>query len=382
MEGVRVLELSQFLPGPHLTMMMADQGADVIKIEPPTGEPNRAIGVQQGGTSVFFRNTHRGKRSVALNLKQPEAVDAFLRLAETADVVVESFRPGVVGRLGVDYDAIAARNSRIVYCSISAFGQTGPYASRPAHDLGVEALGGTLSVNLGSDGKPTSPGVPVADVTGSMMGLSAILMALYRREKTGAGDYIDISMHDSLLSWTANALGPVFGESRAPDPKRERTWGGAAFYRLYETADGQHLALAGRELKFVRALLEALGRPDLEPLCAGEPGAVEDPVREFLDETFRGKTLAEWEAWFGGMDIAWAPVKNLREAFDDPHARARQMRLLDDDRLEHVGSPLKFRNEPGAVRFHAPDFGEHNKEVFSELGLDEQEIADLTPGTK
>lgn len=376
-----MLELSQFLPGPHLTMMMADQGADVIKIEPPTGEPNRAIGVQQAGTSVFFRNTHRGKRSVALNLKQPEAVEAFLRLAETADVVVESFRPGVVARLGVDYDAVAARNSRVIYCSISAFGQTGPYAHRPAHDLGVEALGGTLSVNLGQDGKPTSPGVPVADVTGSMMGLSAILMALYRREQTGRGDYIDISMHDSLLSWTANALGPVFGEGRAPNPKLERTWGGASFYRLYETADGQFLSLAGRELKFVRVLLEALGRPDLEPLCAGEPGPIEDPVREFLEEAFRGKTLAQWEQWFEGLDVAWAPVKDLRQAFDDVHVQARQMRVVDSDGLEHVGSPLKFKNESGSIRFHAPDFGEHNQEVFAELGLDEREIASLTPGS-
>lgn len=362
-------------------MMMADQGADVIKIEPPTGEPNRAIGAQQGGTSVFFRNTHRGKRSVALNLKDPAAVEVFLQLAETADVVVESFRPGVVNRLGVDYDTIAARNPRIIYCSISAFGQTGPYAKRPSHDLGVEALGGTLSVNLGQDGKPTSPGVPVADVTGSMMGLSAVLMALYRRTETGEGDYIDISMHDSLLSWTANALGPVFGEGRAPIPKQERTWGGGSFYRLYETADGKHLALAGRELKFVQTLLDALGRSDLVQLCSGEPGPVEDPVREFLDETFKTKTLAEWGAWLTGKDVAWAPVQDLREAFDDAHVSARQMHLVDGQGFEHVGSPLKFRNEPGEVRFHAPDFGEHNREVFLELGLDEQAIAGLTPGS-
>ncbi len=374
--GLRIIELSQFLPGPHLTMMMGDQGAEVIKVEPPNvGEPNRHIGVRQAGCSVFFRNTHRGKKSIALNLKDARGREALLKLADTADVFVEAFRPGVVDRLGVGYEAVASRNPRIVYCSISAFGQTGPLALRPAHDLSIEALSGALSINVGSDNAPTNPGIPAADMAGSMLALAGVLMALYRREQSGQGDYLDMSMQDALLSFTANALGPVFGEKRAPVPKEERTWGGASFYRVYETRDGRHLTLGGRELKFVRNFLEAWDRLDLLSYCEGEPGPVEAPVVEFLTELFAGKTLAQWEAWFAGRDICWAPVKNLREAFDEPHVQARAMRIEETPQIEHVGSPFKFKHEPGRVEFSVPSLGEHTADLLREVGYSAEELA-------
>lgn len=380
LDGLRVIELSQFLPGPHLTMMMGDQGAEVIKVEPPAGEPNRHIGVHQAGCSVFFRNTHRGKKSIVLNLKEPRGVEALLRLAETADVVVEAFRPGVVDRLGVGYEAVAARNPRVVYCSISAFGQTGPYAQRPAHDLSIEALSGALSVNLGGDNAPTNPGIPAADMAGSMLALAGVLMALFKREQTGEGDYLDMSMQDALLSFTANALGPTFGEKRAPVPKEERTWGGASFYRVYETGDRRHLTLGGRELKFVRNFLAAVDRLDLLAYCEGEPGPAEAPVVEFLSELFKSKTLAEWERWFEGRDICWAPVKDLREAFDDPHVQARQMRLNEPGGIEHVGSPFKFKREPGRVEFDVPGLGEHTHEVLGRVGYSADELRVMENG--
>src|SRR5580693_5815891 len=182
LEGLRVIDLSLFLPGPHLTMMMADHGAEVIKVESPDGEPNREFGPKEGGHSVYFRNTHRGKKSLCLNLKRPAAREALLRLAASADVFVEAFRPGVVERLGVGYAAVAARNPRIVYCSIAAFGQSGPYRDLPAHDLATEALAGIVSVNLGSDGEPVLPPVPAADMAASLMAFGGILAALYRRE--------------------------------------------------------------------------------------------------------------------------------------------------------------------------------------------------------
>ena len=375
--GLRVIELSQFLPGPHLTMMMGDQGAEVIKVEPPAGEPNRHIGVHQAGCSVFFRNTHRGKKSIVLNLKKPAGRDALLKLAETADVLVEAFRPGVVDRLGVGYAAVAQRNPRIVYCSISAFGQTGPYAQRPAHDLSIEALSGALSVNLGSDNAPTNPGIPAADMAGSMLALAGVLMALYSREQTGQGDYLDMSMQDALLSFTANALGPTFGEKRAPVPKEERTWGGAAFYRVYATRDGRHLTMGGREIKFVRNFLEGVDRLDLLPCCEGEPGPAEAPVAEFLTTLFASKTLAQWERWFAGRDICWAPVRDLRQAFDDPHVQARAMRLTESDDIEHVGSPFKFQHEPGRVDFAVPGLGEHTQQVLGAAGYSAEQLATM-----
>ena len=185
LEGVKVLDLSMFLPGPHLTMMMADHGANVIRVEPPEGEPTRHIGARQGDSSVWFANTHRHKRSVVINLKQPSGVQALLRLAAAADVVIEAFRPGVVDRLGVGPAAVRALNPRVVYCSISAFGQSGPLARRVAHDLSVQAETGVVGLTRGADGQPTLPGLAAADMAASLMALSGILMALLRREKTG-----------------------------------------------------------------------------------------------------------------------------------------------------------------------------------------------------
>ena len=294
LEGVRVLDLSLFLPGPHLTMTMADHGADVVKVEPPTGEPVRNVGLRQNGHSVWFRNTHRNKRCIVLDLKTDEARAAFLTLAAGVDVIVEAFRPGVVERLGVGYEAVRAVNPGIVYCSISAFGQTGPMAHHPAHDLAVQAEAGLVSVNLGADGQPAMPGLPAADMAASLTALSGILMALLRRQTTGLGDYLDIAMYDSLLAWTPNVMGPVLAENRAPVVKDERSWGGAAFYGIYATACGGHLTLAGSEAKFVHALLGALGRPELAPLALQPPGAGHEPPRVFLRSTFATRTLAQW----------------------------------------------------------------------------------------
>ena len=368
LEGIKVLDLSMFLPGPHLTMMMADHGADVIRIEPPTGEPTRDIGKRQGDMSVWFQNTHRNKRSVVLDLKQTEAVQAFLQLARDADVVIEAFRPGVVDRLGVGYEAVRAVNPRIVYCSISGFGQTGPNAKRVAHDLSIEAESGVVSLNVGSDGRPVIPCIPAADMAGSLMALSGILMALLRREKTGQGDFIDISMQDSLISWTVNVVSPVFAEQRALDVRDERSLGGAAFYNLYRCADGRDLSLGGSEIKFAKNLLTALGRPDLIELCKLPPGSGQDPVKAFLSSTFATQPLAHWEAMLSELDVCWAPVNNLHQALQSDHLAARDMVVKFPDGQIHLGIPIKFTNEPGLIRPIAPQLGEHTQSVLAEVG--------------
>lgn len=359
MDGFRVLDLSQFLPGPMLTQMLADHGAEVVKIEPPSGEPVRKVGYRSGGESVWFRNTHRGKKSVLLDLKQPDAVEAFLRLAETADVVVEAFRPGVVDRLGIGYAEVSARNPRIVYASISAFGQTGPESRRPAHDLGIEALAGTVSLNLGQNGKPANPNVPVADMAGSFTALAGILMALLRREKSGCGDYLDVSMQDAAMAWLPNLVGSTFAEHRAPVVKDERSWGGYAFYRPYETADGRHVVLAGVEHKFIETLLGALGRGDLKDAALSPPGPTQQPVKDFLAATFRQKTRDEWVAWFADKDVCFAPVLDLKEAFDQPQVAHRGMVLLDGQGEKHLGVPIKFLDEPASPDLRLPGLGEH-----------------------
>ncbi len=380
LEGIRVLDLSQFLPGPHLTMMMADHGADVIRIESPDGEPSRELGARQGEKTVWFNNTHRGKRSIVLNLKKPAALDAFLKLAAGADVIVESFRPGVVDRLGVGYEAVKAVNPGIVYCSISAFGQTGPNRLKPAHDLSVQAESGLVSLNEGQDGKPAMPNIPPADVLGSLMAMNGIVMALLRRAQTGNGDYVDISMQDSLVSWLVNVVSPVFAEDRSPIPRKERSLGGNAFYNIYETQDGAYLTLGGSEMKFAENLLNKLDRPDLIDSCRTPPGDGQDPARLFLKEVMLTKTLAEWEVLLNSIDVCWAPVRTLRDGLASEHLRERQMRLdfPDPERpgktLTHLGIPIKYSNEPGEVKAVAPKLGENTAEILSEAGFSAEQI--------
>lgn len=378
LEGLRVLDLSLFLPGPVLTQMMADHGAEVIKLEPiGAGEPNREIGQKRDGVTVYFANTHRNKKSIQLNLKTDEGRAIALDLAASCDVMIEAFRPGVAARLGVGYEAVSARHPGIVYCSMSAWGQDGPYVSRPAHDLTCEAMAGILSINLGPDGRPAIPGVAGADMLSSMMTLSALLMALLRRKETGQGDYIDVAMADSLIAALANNMGTSFADKRAPDVACERALGGYAMYEIYETSDGRHVVLGGSEMHFAAAALNKLGRPDLLDLCQPPPGPHQNPVKDFLRATFRTNTMAHWEKEFDGVDCAFAPVKNLREACDDIQLRHRQMIVEDERGWEHIGMPIKFKHEPGQLKFQFAKLGEHTEQVLASLGHDAAALARL-----
>lgn len=209
------------------------------------------------------------------------------------------------------------------------------------------------------------------------MAFCGVLMALLRRKDTGKGDYIDISMMDSLQSWTANVTGPAFtGEPESP-PRHTRTLGGYGLYNIYETRDGRFITLGGSETKFARNLLTALGREDLIPICEQAPGPAHDPVKEFLRQTFLTQTWQEWIDWFEGRDICFAPVKTLREGFDDSHTHARHMLLKDDRGWEHIGIPIKFRDEPGRVNFHAPELGENSQEILGSLNYSVDEIEAL-----
>ena len=378
LEGIRVLDLSLFLPGPCLTQIMADHGAEVIKLEPfHGGEPNREIGLKRDGVSVFFANTHRGKKSIKINLKTDEGREIVMRLAAQCDVMIEAFRPGVVERLGVSYEQVRRRAPHIVYCSISAFGQTGPYVNKPAHDLATEAYAGIVSVNLGPDDRPGIPGVANADMLSATMGLSGVLMALLRRKETGQGDYIDLAMMDTVFSAVPNSIGPVFAEKRPPIPKHERSWGGNAMYRIYATKDDKYVVLGGAEIHFASNVLTKMGRPDLIELCQPPPGPTQDPVKEFLTETFKTRTQAEWLEWFDDVDAAFAPVNDLRQAADDPQLRARDMVIEDERGWEHLGIPIKFTNEPGRMDLTFATLGEHTVETVRGLGYTDGEISEM-----
>jgi crotonobetainyl-CoA:carnitine CoA-transferase CaiB-like acyl-CoA transferase len=247
----------------------------------------------------------------------------------------------------------------------------------PAHDLSIQADSGTVFINEGADGQPAMPGMPVADMAGSLMALSGILMALYRRTQTGMGDYLDISMQDSLVAWLPNVMGPVFAEQRSPVVKHERSWGGAAMYGIYRTSDDQFLTLGGSEVKFATNLLTAFGREDLVELCKQPPGPVQDPVKVFLRERFESETLAYWAQWLQDVDVCWAPVRGLHEAMHESHLCEREMLLRDERGNEHLGIPIKYTDEPGTVVFDLPQLGQDNEPILRGLGLGENEIRSL-----
>lgn len=340
LDGIKVVDLSQFLPGPMLTVMLADQGAAVTKVEPPAGDPARTQGPFEAGHSIWFRNLNRGKTAVTLDLKTPAGAAALWALIADADVLVEGFRPGVIARLGFGYAAVAARHPGIVYCSMTAFGQTGPMADHPAHDLGVWAESGLLAVNDGADGTPVVPGVAASDMAAGLTGLAAVLMALIGKARTGAGAYIDVAMLNALLPWSVHVAGLALAGGPAPASVNQRSLGGAAFYNVYACADGRHIVLCGRELKFARTLLGDLGRLDLLPLAEAEAGPAQALLRAFLSQTFAGRTQAEWTDWFHGRDVAFAPVRDLADGF----ARSGLI-VTDADGGHHIAPAIRFAGE-------------------------------------
>lgn len=356
LSGIKVVDLTQFLPGPMMTVMMADHGAEVVKIEPPAGDPARAMAPFEAGQSVWFRTLNRGKTSLALDLKSPEGKARLWDEIDGADVFVEGFRPGVMARLGFGYEAVAARNPRIIYCSISAFGQSGALAHHPAHDMAVQALAGFLSVNNAPGGDPVVPGVPAADAAAGLTALSGVLMALIGRERTGRGDYLDIAMFDSLLPWCAHIAGDAIIGGPSPRSEDQRSLGGAAFYQVYRTADGRHVALGGREEKFVATLLTALGREDLIPLGSAPAGEPQAPLTAYLRDTFATRSRDAWAAWFADKDVAFAPVLDFREALDQPHIAERGL-LVEADGAHHLAPAIRFKGEDW-VPGKAPELGE------------------------
>ena len=357
LSGIKVVDLSQFLPGPMLTVMMADQGAEVIKVEPVAGDPARSQAPFENGLSVWFANLNRGKASIVLDLKSDAGKARLRDLIAGADVFVEGFRPGVMARLGFGWDDVRSLNPRIVYCSISAFGQKGALAQHPAHDMAVQAMAGFISVNDSGDGSaPVVPGVPAADVAAGLTGLAAVLMALIGREKSGQGDYLDIAMFDSLLPWSAHIAGEALAGGEPPRSSAQRSLGGAAFYNVYACADGRHIVLGGRELKFATSLLTALGRPDLITLAEAEAGPAQAPLVAFLRDTFRTRSRDEWTMFMHDLDVAYAPVLNFAEAFVQPHVAERGLIATADGR-HHIAPAIRFAGEdwtPGAV----PELGQ------------------------
>jgi crotonobetainyl-CoA:carnitine CoA-transferase CaiB-like acyl-CoA transferase len=379
LRGIRVLDLSRLLPGPFLTMILADMGADVVKVEDPrVGDYMRAVPPVKGGIAGRFLAVNRGKRSMALDLKAPAGRDALLQMAARADVLVESFRPGVMDKLGVGYAALAERNPKIVVCSISGYGATGPYVHRAGHDLDYIALAGVLAMTGPAGGAPQMPGVQIADLAGgALWSATAILGALVGRERNGRGAHLDISMTEGALALLAADLGNLDCGAHATRGA-ETLNGGLACYGVYRTKDDRYLAVGALEPKFWIALNQAIGRPPNVAEVIGTPEQ-QIKVRGELAAVFATRTADEWQAALAPHDCCVEIVTELDELPSHPLHQAREVFFSIDGGagvgpVQQVRTPIGRPKDP--VR-PPPRHGEHTREVLAEYGFAAAEIAAL-----
>jgi alpha-methylacyl-CoA racemase len=373
--GVRVLDFTRLLPGPVCTLYLADLGADVVKIEDTgAGDYARSIGAQGHGPSAFFRNINRGKRSLAVDLKTAEGCDCVLALARGADIVVESFRPGVMTALGLDYAVIDARNPRVVYASISGYGQTGPRAAMAGHDINYLGYAGVLDQTGTTGGAPAICNLQVADLLGGAASAAiAILAALAGAGRSGRGRYIDVAMADAALAHQHFALQALTVHGHTLPRGDDLLSGGVPCYGVYPTQDGRYLAVGALEDKFWRLLCAALGRDDLAPhgLATGDEGA---RVRAELVAIFAAQPLSHWIARFHAVDCCVTPVATLDEALADPQFRARGMVGQRDDGSRYFAPPWTLARDAAFVARDAPRQGEHSREILASAGYETQAI--------
>lgn len=384
LEGLKILDLSRLAPGPFCSMMLGDLGADVLLIEaPPEGKMGAMAVLGRGADAekvAAYNVLARNKRSLVLNLREQEAREIFYKLADDADVVLEGFRPGVVKRLGVDYETLIKRNPRLVYCSLSGFGQTGPYSNLVGHDINYISVGGALGM-IGWPGQPpTIPANVIADFAGG--GLHAafgILAALMGREKTGKGQYVDIAMSDGVLALLASFVGPVLMGGESPGRGTNLLNGSVPHYNVYECADGGWISIGSLEPHFFVNLCKALGCEQFIPRQY-DPSAREE-IRAYFETKFREKPRDEWFRILSETDICAGPIYSLREALDDPHNRARGMVVEVDHptlgKIPHLGIATKLSETPGSVRTTAPLPGQHTDDVLASLGFDATAVAAL-----
>lgn len=377
LEHIRILDLSRLAPGPYCTMILGDLGANIIKIE----DTNPAYAPPRDEKTAAYNAHDRNKRGLTLNLRLDSARQVFYKLAERADVVVEGFRPGVAKRLAVDYDTISKINPKIVYCSISGFGQDGPYRLMAGHDPNYISIAGAMGVIGTADGPPVAPLNLLADYAGGgMQGAIGILAALAAREQTGKGQYVDISMMDGVMSLLASETSAYFMTGNPPRRGKTMLTGAVPYFYNYETKDGKYIALGCAEPYFWEAVCRALGREDYVTHQNTEGAKREEIFRTFKD-IFHTKTRDEWWEILKQIDSCATPVYDYEEVFDDPQVRQRQMMIEVQHptlgKVKQVGIGIKLSDTPGAVRSTAPLLGQHTEEVLKEAGYTSQQIAAL-----
>jgi alpha-methylacyl-CoA racemase len=382
--GVRVLDLSRLLPGGFCSLLMADLGAEVLKVE-DTGmgdyvrwaEP-KYEGADQSADSALFLSLNRGKRSIRINLKEERGREVLLRLAREYDVLLESFRPGVLDRLGVGYERLREENPGLVYCAISGYGQDGPYRDRSGHDMNYLGLIGMLGLTGEPDGPPVQPAGQIADIGGgALMAAFGILAALRERDRSGEGQLVDVSMADGALSWLAMVAGRYFCDGHVPERGKLELAGGLICYRPYECKDGW-VSLGALEPKFWTNWCNGVGRPDLVEKQFEPPGS---KVHEEVQGIFKDRSRDDWQRFASDYDCCLEPVLDLDEALESELVQAREMVVeLDQpgtDGVKQLGVPVKLSRTPGGPDAPGPVLGEHTREVLAGLGYSESDVGEL-----
>lgn len=384
LHGIRVLDLTHFHAGPYAAMILGDMGADVLKVEPPRGDPMRALGeCFVGGESVMFLSVNRNKRGLALDLKSPRGAELGLELAKRSDVVMHNFRPGVDARLGLDYEAVNAVNPRVVYCAVSAFGQTGPYAARPAVDPILQAMSGLMSITGEPDGPPVQVGASLSDTAGSLMAVRGILLALFARERFGIGQKVSASMLDGSLSLLVGREGPYFASGRPPG-RAGNVIRHSAPSGTYRTQDG-HVMLAVMSEAFWQRFCTAVDLPDLADDERFATNELRRTRRDELDGIVSGAlaqaSTEEWLDRFATHDVPAGPVNDLHEALTDPQTVANEMVVSmahpTAGDIRGIGIPVKLSQTPGSIRHPPPLLGQHTRAVLAELGVGRRRCEEL-----
>jgi len=382
LSSLKILDFSTLLPGPFATMLLADWGADVLRVEAPH-RPDivRIMPPFDDGISAWHALINRNKRSIALDLKQPGAVDVVKSLVETYDIVLEQFRPGVMDRLGIGYDALKEINPRLIFCSLTGYGQTGPYKDRAGHDINYIALSGIMSYTGHKDEGPPPLGVQIADVGGGSMGAATgILAAVVHRQHTGAGQRVDISMFDMAVAWSAPTAAQYFITGDVP-ARETMLLNGGSYYGFYRTRDGRYLSVGSLEPQFWRGFCTAINRPDLLPAGQSLDPAEQRRIKTAIQTEIATRTLAEWTEIFAALDVCVEPVQTVAETVAHPHTRARKL-VVDVPKpgggsQRQIGNPFKFSAGEPAYRRTGGALGEHTESVLREAGFSAEKIASL-----
>ena len=381
LSGLKVVDLSRLLPGPHATLMLADLGADVLKVEDPQLGDYLRWGWPPGENPAFL-GLNRNKRSLTLNLKDEHGRQIFKQIVAEADILLESFRPGVLTRLGLGYDDLKSLNPGLIYCAISGYGQNGPYQQQAGHDLNYIGYAGALAQTGPANAAPVMPGVQLADLAGgSLMSLVATLAALQGRHTTGQGRMIDVAMTASVASLLPLQASMFLATGEIARRGQWTLNGGLPEYGVYETADGKYLTVGALEPKFFNRLCTLLGMPEYDEVNANPERAA--LIREKLAERFKKRTRQEWLAFFDGEEVCVGPAYELDEVYDDPQIVARglivETELPKGGTVRQLGLPFLLNDltPQEAVRFRAPGFGEHSDEILAALGYDPASIEQL-----